>query len=182
MLRPKRLVEYTWVVVRFNCVLCTRKRCYRLARLASRYGPEQSLEGLLADLAHDYPWWRTNSRKYEPRRGARFVDLERNLPPVDDPESPFRKRQPGREDIPQRRSITASAPAAVPMLSTYPHQVITIVCNRSGRREQHMVEELLLAGDVRLTDLLPRLTADCPHRGATSIYERCMIEYEMPEG
>ncbi len=103
MRRPTKLSDFPWVV-RVECVLCPRKGTYRLARLAARYGPEQSLDGLLADMAHDCPWWRSNPRKYEVRCGARFVDLERNLPPVDDPDAPaFRRRQPGREDIPKPR-------------------------------------------------------------------------------
>ena len=117
VVRPKTLVQYPWVVVRIECVLCPRKGTYRLARLAARYGPEQSLDGLLADVAHDCPWWRTDPRKYDPRCGAHFVDLERNLPPPDHPGAPvFRQRQPDREDVPQRKTIAAPASTAVPTL------------------------------------------------------------------
>lgn len=52
---PRTLAQWPWVVVRLDCVLCTRKGCYRLARLAARYGPEQGMDGLLRDLAQGLP-------------------------------------------------------------------------------------------------------------------------------
>ena len=180
MLRPKTLSRYPWVVVRIDCVLCERRGCYRLARLAARYGPEQSLDGLLADIAHDCPWWRSNPRRYEARCGARFVDLERNLPPPDHPDGAplHRQRGPDREDLPQRRSTGPVSPSAVPLLSTWPLKTLTVVCARCGRRDVHSVALLLKNGDVRLTDLRLALTVDCPRRGATSIYEQCGAIFE----
>ena len=89
MLRPKKLSDYPWVVVRIECVLCPRKGAYRLARLAARYGPEQSLEGLLADMAHDCPGWRTNPRKYDPLAGRCPIEVgaicATSRPPVTHP-------------------------------------------------------------------------------------------------
>ena len=68
---PTKLSNWPWVVVRVDCVLCSRKGCYRLARLAARYGPEQSIDGLLRDLCQDCLWFNERPRKYEPRCGAR---------------------------------------------------------------------------------------------------------------
>jgi hypothetical protein len=32
--------------------------------------------------------------------------------------------------------------------------------------------------DAKLTNLLARLTADCPKRGSASVYDRCKAVYE----
>lgn len=99
---PRTLAEYPWVVVRIACSMCKRKKAFSLARLAAKYGPEQSLDGLLRDVAHTCPWYNEAARKYEPRCGAGFVDLERNLLPADHPDEPiYRQRQPAREDLPK---------------------------------------------------------------------------------
>ncbi|MCW6511934.1 hypothetical protein [Lichenifustis flavocetrariae] len=185
MLRPKTLAQYPWVVVRIDCVLCNRRGCYRLARVAARYGSEQSLDGLLADLAHDCPWWRSDPRKYEPRCGARFVDLDHNLPPTDHPNEPVhRRRPPAREDVVKR--VAASQlrlPCEVPRLSTWPYPEIIVACARCGRRDFLLIEHLRLAvqgDDARLTDLLVILTAECPRRNAQSVYEQCVALFERP--
>lgn len=182
MLAPKKLSEWPWVVLRVDCVLCPRRGCYRLARLAARYGPEQSLDGLLAALAHDCPWWRVNPRKYDPRCGARLVDLERNLPAADHPDAPLhRQRGPGREDLPQRRVTNSQWSEDVPRLSGWPAAAVVIACARCGRRDVFVKAELILnSGDIRLTDLLHRLTADCPRANPASIYERCAARFEVP--
>ena len=164
--------------------MCPRRGTYRLARLAARYGPEQSLEGLLADVAHDCPWWRTNPRKYDPRCGARFEDLERNLPPQDDPSSPvFRQRQPGREDVPHRRSAgSGAAPAPPPTLAGWPTPRVVIFCPKCERRVGWVKADLLCVhGDLRLTNLLRLLTADCSRWNAASLHDHCAARYEMAE-
>ena len=147
---PTKLSNYPWITVRFDCVFCTRRGRYSLARLAARYGPEQDLDGLLRELAHDCPWWNERARKYEPRCGARLVDLTHNLPPRDvppaviaaeqrraakglmhgrdpwpadiQPEPVHRQRQPAREDLPPRaRSLTQrDETEGWPMLSDLP--------------------------------------------------------------
>lgn len=86
---PTKLADWPWVVVRVDCALCLRRGCYRLARLAAKYGPEQSIAGLLRDLASECPWYNERPCKYEPRCGARFPDLERNFPPADHPDEPI---------------------------------------------------------------------------------------------
>lgn len=183
MSAPKKLSEWPWVVVRVDCVLCPRKGCYRLARLAARYGSEQSLDGLLAALANDCPGWRTKPRKHDPRCGARLVDLERNLPPPDHPDAPLhRQRGPGREDLPQRRVERPGWTDDVPRLSGWPSPMVAIVCPKCGRRDSFVKADLLLnGGDARLTDLLRQLTADCPQAGA-SIYERCAARFDAVLG
>ena len=96
---PKTLSDYPWVIVNLSCKLCARRGRYRLARLAARYGSEQTLDGLLADLAHGCPYWRSNPRKYDPRCGARFEDLDRLRPEDMPPDSGApRQRAPARED------------------------------------------------------------------------------------
>lgn len=98
---PTKLSDWPWVVVRVECVLCRRRGSYRLARLAAKYGPEQSIAGLLRDLAHDCPWY-DERRSGASRCGARFPDLDRDAPPPDLPEKPlYRQRQPDREDLPK---------------------------------------------------------------------------------
>lgn len=107
------------MVVNFSCKLCTRRGRYRLVRLAARYGPEMDLDRLLADLACNCSYWRTNPRRYDPRCGARFEDLDR-LRPHDLPtaEPMHRQRAPARENLPQRpRSTVADVPGRAPMLS-----------------------------------------------------------------
>ena len=183
MFAPKTLSQYPWVVVRIECKLCPRKGAYRLARLAARYGPEFPLEGLIEDLAHNCPYWRNNPRKYDPRCGARFVDLERNLPPPDDPDAPlYRQRQPGREDLPQRRSLDHLRYAgSTPTLAGWAADLMTVICPRCVLRETWIKAELLaIHGDARLTDLLIALTSTCAGRKATSMYEQCGARYEMP--
>ena len=165
MLVPKRLSDYPWVIVNLSCKLCARRGRYRLARLAGRYGPEQSLEGLLADLAHDCPYWRSNPRKYDPRCGARFEDLDRlhpqDLPPV---AGAPRQRAPAREDVPQRRSGASEAGDRPAMLSGWEAPMLVVSCAKCGRRESFDVKVLRAAtiDDVRLTDLRRSLTARCP--------------------
>lgn len=60
MIAPKTLSQYPWVVVRIECKLCSHRGAYRLARLAARYGPEFPLEGLIEDLANNFPYWHDN--------------------------------------------------------------------------------------------------------------------------
>lgn len=184
MIAPKKLSEWPWVVVRIDCRLCSRMGCYRLARLAARYGPEMPLETLLAALASDCPWWRVplDRRKYDPYCGARFVDLDCNLPPPDDPEASLhRQRGPGQEDLPQRRVTGPAWNGDVPRLSGWPSPMIRVVCSKCGRRDTFVKADVLLnTDDERLTDLLRRLTADCPRSKAVSIYELCGARFEVP--
>ena len=163
---PKRLSDYPWVIVNLSCKLCARRGRYRLARLAARYGPEQSLDGLLADLAHDCPYWRSKPRRYDPRCGARFEDLDRlrpqDVPPVD---GGPRQRAPAREDVPQRRRSSApTGEDGPPMLSGWASPVIVVACAKCGRDERFETKAVRAAtvGDVRLVDLRRSLTADCP--------------------
>jgi hypothetical protein len=58
--------------------------------------------------------------------------------------------------------------------------VLSIVCEPCGRRERYDVVRLQaqFGWDAKLTDLLRALVADCPKRGAASVYERCKAVYE----
>ena len=127
---PTKLVDYPWVVVRIECTFCGRARRYRLARLAARYGPEQDLAGLLRELASSCPWYNERARKYEPRCGARFVDLERNLPPPDEPT--YWQKVPAREDVLKRHAdrFPAAAPGTGPMLSGWASDEVGYRCRR----------------------------------------------------
>jgi hypothetical protein len=88
-MEPDRLSSYPYVVVRIGCSLCGRNGAYRLARLAAKYGPEITLEDLVEKLALDCPWRREKGRrppgKYDPKCGARLVDLEGPPRPPDLP-------------------------------------------------------------------------------------------------
>ena len=48
-----RLSEYPFVEERVACSRCARRGCYRLARLADRYGSEVTLPYLIEALAGD---------------------------------------------------------------------------------------------------------------------------------
>src|SRR5579875_389413 len=145
MREPKTLSQYPWVVVRLDCRLCQRRGCYRLARLAARYGPEMPLEKLLAILASDCPWWRSEAdrRKYDLCCSARFVDLDHNLPPQDLPPDLLpgppihRERPPTREEASKPpRNRARNTIYRLPMLADQPDAMpIVIVCRRCDRRQ-----------------------------------------------
>ena len=165
---PKTLAQYPWVVVRIDCKLCTRVGRYRLARLAARYGPEMNLDRLLAHLASDCPYWRSDPRRYEARCGARFVDLGHDLPPPDAPVA--RQRQPAREDL------TRPAPAGMTMLSDWAAPMVVLACDVCGRKDAFDVRGVRAAtpgGDARLTDLLDGFAASCPRRRIAATRDRC---------
>jgi hypothetical protein len=92
----ERLSAFQWVIVRIGCNLCNRSGTYRLARLSAKFGTEISLEELLDKLALDCLWrrqpWQRTARKYQPKCGAHFVDLERAPTPPDLPPSMRRLR------------------------------------------------------------------------------------------
>jgi hypothetical protein len=174
---PRRLSDYPWVIVNLSCKLCSRRGRYRLVRLAARYGPEMELDRVLADLAHDCPYWRSRPRPYDPRCGARFEDLDRlrpqDLPPE---EGVVRQRMPAREDVPQRRARnTPEPPGRAAMLSDWRSPEIIVVCDSCGRRETFATATVRAAtiGDVRLTDLRLSLTADCPKVRAGKLTDWC---------
>lgn len=173
---PKRLSDYPWVIVNLSCKLCARRGRYRLARLTARYGPEQTLDGLLADLAHTCPYWRSKPRTYDPRCGARFEDLDRlrpeDLPP--DPDGP-RQRAPAREDVPQRRPRAPDPPGRAPMLSDWTAPQIVITCATCGKRESYDTKIVKAAtlDDVTLIDLRRSLTAGCPRMQKGEVSDWC---------
>ena len=176
---PRTLAEYPWVVVTVSCKLCARRGVYRLARLAARYGPDQTLDGLLADLAHGCPYWRTKSRQYEVRCGARFEDLDR-LRPVDVPgQAAPRAREPSRESLPQRRPSASAASGSGRTLSSWEGEALTIACDKCGRRDVFDVKALLAAeGDVRLTNLRTTLTSACPSVVRADMSDWCGARFE----
>ena len=176
---PTKLSNWPWVVVRIDCVLCSRRGCYRLARLAARYGPEQSTDGLLRDLCQNCPWFTERPRKYEPRCGARFTDLDYALPPPHNPDEPiYRQRQPGREDVPKPKSVDcfpASYQGGAPSLANWPGPEIVLTCQTCERREVFVVAELCLrlGSDTLMTNVRVALSADCPRRLAKSMHDQC---------
>ena len=184
---PRTLAEYPWVVVSVSCKLCARRGVYRLARLAARYGPDQTLDGLLADLAHTCPYWRTKPRQYEVRRGARFEDLDRPRPEdvpgrqreVANGNAP-RGKEPPREAVPARRSArpaTQTGPGR--HLSSWEPELVTVACDKCGRRDTYQTKALLAAeGDVRLTDLRTRLTSNCPRVVNQDFSDWCGARFE----
>ena len=78
----QRLVDYPFVLVRFACVLCSRRGQARLARLAERHGAEITLEELLDRVAWTCPYPRPRTRpgqklrKYQPYCGIMLPDLD----------------------------------------------------------------------------------------------------------
>ena len=88
---PSNLAACPYLVVRVGCPRCPdRQGSYRLARLATKFGPEPPLDEVLDRIAMDCHW-RDGPRgraksQYVPKCKAHFVDLERprrppNLPP-----------------------------------------------------------------------------------------------------
>lgn len=105
---PDRLADYPWVIVRVGCIYCKRRGSYRLARLASRFGADVTMDALRRLLASDCPWIDRQQRKYVATCGCHFPDLEKPTPPPDLPpyidglrlvvDNPDRPPRP-REDV-----------------------------------------------------------------------------------
>jgi hypothetical protein len=57
---------------------------------------------------------------------------------------------------------------------------LTVICESCGRRERHDVEALKqrYGAEMKLTNLLATLTADCPKTRSFSAYDRCKAVYE----
>ena len=162
---PERLSGYPAVIVNVSCKLCPRRGRYKLARLAARFGPDALLDDVLAELAGDCRYWHPKPRRYDPRCGARFDDLDR-LPPQDvAADGPLhRQRQPAREDIPQPRRVAADeAPTRMPMLSDWTAPRIAVVCEACRRRDVYETTTIRNAtvGDVALDDLRRSLAGRC---------------------
>ncbi len=87
-MEPNTLATYPWVKVRVGCTACKRRGSYRLARLAAKFGPDISMDDLLAKLA-DCPYARPR-HPYRMGCHARFVDLEPPRPPPDEPTEALR--------------------------------------------------------------------------------------------
>src|SRR5438045_524264 len=81
------LAYYPYVVVRLGCERCPRKGAYRLARLAAKFGPDITLDQLIAKLvSSDCPFWKPRHPRYGECQ-ARLVDLDAyrevpDLPPA----------------------------------------------------------------------------------------------------
>jgi hypothetical protein len=84
-----RLSSYPYVIVRLGCDICQRRGKYRLARLSAKFGPECSLDDVLARLAADCPDFRPR-HPFKAKCGARFTDLEPPTRPPDDPAQKLR--------------------------------------------------------------------------------------------
>ena len=74
-----RLSEYPYVKVRIACSKCSRKDCYRLARLADRYGAETALPAVLYQLAADCKQ-RDQCFRFSNFCGAFFPDIGTHPP------------------------------------------------------------------------------------------------------
>lgn len=57
---------------------------------------------------------------------------------------------------------------------------LTVACARCPRRGSYSVARILAArGDLRLTDFLHGLTADCPRTKAIGLRDRCGARFEF---
>ena len=71
-----RLALYPFVVVRIACRVCSRSGCYRLARLAAKYGPEITLRDLTDRFSYDCLWRaEARSKKAKSACGVYLPDL-----------------------------------------------------------------------------------------------------------
>lgn len=73
---PERLSDYPAVTVNVSCKLCPRRGRYKLTRLAARFGPDATLDDVLAKLAAPR---KADSAMFCPRgrpvrRGGRLSD------------------------------------------------------------------------------------------------------------
>jgi hypothetical protein len=69
------LAYYPYVVVRLVCDRCTRTGAFRLARLTAKFGPNISLDHLIAKLvATECPYWKVR-HPYHGTCRARLIDL-----------------------------------------------------------------------------------------------------------
>ena len=158
--------------------MCARRSVYRLA---ARYSPDQTLDKLLADLAHGRPYWRSKPRRYEVRCRARFEDLDR-LRPQDVPgQAAPRSREPSRESLPQRRPSTPQATRSGRTLSSWEHVLIAIACDKCGQKGSFQVKALIaVEGDVRLTDLRTTLTSACTRAIRADMSDWCGARFKRP--
>ena len=62
---------------------------------------------------------------------------------------------------------------------SWPTDEVRIKCGRCGRRETFLKDDLTKMGDARLADLRTMLTASCPRRQSTSVYEQCGATYDV---
>lgn len=88
-----RLIEFPWVVVRFDCPVCGRAGRSRLVRLAAKYGADITLEDLLDRVAWTCPYPRRPPTGQKRRNlviycGIRFTDLANPTPPPPDTPGP----------------------------------------------------------------------------------------------
>jgi hypothetical protein len=79
-------------------------------------------------------------------------------------------------------SFSCTLPTITPrdgalILSEVRVPALSVVCDPCGRRERYDVERLMrrYGWEAKLTDLLARLTADCPKRGSASVYNMLWI-------
>lgn len=65
-------------------------------------------------------------------------------------------------------------------LSDLETERLGITCAKCGRRGSYAVAKLISRhGDIRLTDLINLLTADCPRKVALSLHDRCDARFEF---
>jgi hypothetical protein len=65
-------------------------------------------------------------------------------------------------------------------LSDLRSPVLSIACDRCGRSGRYSVARLWRErGDLKLTDFLAELTADCERRKGPAIYDRCDARFEF---
>lgn len=55
---------------------------------------------------------------------------------------------------------------------------LVVACDRCDRHGEYSVAKLKRErGDLRLVDFLAELTADCPHRSAIDLHQRCQAHF-----
>ena len=79
------LLDYPWVVVRFRCHFCRRRKDARLAGLASDFGEHTTLKLLLSAFIRRCAWDPSNPAR-KPQKsgrkcGAYLMDIGRTSPP-----------------------------------------------------------------------------------------------------
>ncbi len=60
---------------------------------------------------------------------------------------------------------------------------LVVACDRCLRHGDYSVAKLMRErGDLRLVDILAELTADCPHRAAVDLHQRCHAHFGPRRG
>lgn len=126
------------------------------------------LDRLLAILARDCPYWRSDPRKYEARCGARFPDWDHGPAP--------KLEQPTSADFSSR--YTPMGTTRVLTIGDVASETVTVVCQQCRRRGVYRAAKLAarFGAGLPLPSLLFKLANGCP--GTFERVPRCQAVFD----